>query len=252
MLSVVAVNRISPNFIRVTFGGDDMAGFPVDSASANIKILLPTADQSWDQYLRSLSGVGTRPLKRTYTVREYREQQGEMDVDFALHSNPGPATLWAMTVKPGEQIAVAGPGSVKRINLAGDWFILAGDATALPAISANLTLLPEEARGYVIVELLDKADQQRFTLPENLTVKWLVNTSVDSRSALVDEIKQLTWLDGSPAVWIAGEATTVKQIRHYLIDYRKITADFRYTSGYWHIGHTEDSFQPIKRGQAFN
>jgi len=225
--------------------------FSADCATANIKLLLPTQEQDWSSYLQALQGIGLRPLKRTYTVREFRPQQNEFDVDFVLHDNPGPATRWALGAKVGDQIGIAGPGTLKRVNTNGDWFLLAGDATALPAISANLARLPENARGYAVIELVDSQDQQRLAMPAGIALRWLVNADPAS-TLLADTVMALPWLAGTPAVWVAGETTFVRKLRSYFVKDRQVPQAFRYTSGYWHLGHTEDSFQPIKRSEPFD
>jgi len=120
---------VSPNMRRVTFGGDAMLGFPTDAASANIKLLLPHADQTDDEYHASLMGEGKKPIKRTYTVVEYREAENELDIDFALHENGGPATQFAMNAKADDQVGIAGPSRPKLVDTTADWFLIAGDMT---------------------------------------------------------------------------------------------------------------------------
>ena len=79
--------RLTPNMLRVTFSGEALTGFPTDAASANIKLLLPHENQTEAAYHASLQGEGIKPIKRTYTVVEYRESSNELDIDFALHEH---------------------------------------------------------------------------------------------------------------------------------------------------------------------
>jgi len=69
----------------------------------------------------------------------------ESDVDFALHEICGPATFRALNTKVGDSIMVGGPGPRKLVHPDADWFLLVGDMTALPAISGNIEMLPENA-----------------------------------------------------------------------------------------------------------
>jgi len=138
---VKTTKRLTPNMLRVTFSGDALLGFPVNAASANIKLLLPHADQDEQAYRDSLQGAGIKPVKRTYTVVEYREIENELDIDFALHADAGPATRFAINAQPGDTVGIAGPSSPKLVDAAADWFLIAGDMTALPAIDANIKLL---------------------------------------------------------------------------------------------------------------
>ena len=111
LAEVVCTKHVTPNMLRVTFSGSAMLGFPTDAASANIKLLLPHANQDEASYHASLLGEGVKPIKRTYTVVEYRDAVNELDLDFALHEHSGPATRFAMQAKAGDKVAIAGPSA---------------------------------------------------------------------------------------------------------------------------------------------
>jgi NADPH-dependent ferric siderophore reductase len=105
-LHVIGKQAVSRNMLRVTLGGEGMQAFPDDQAGAYIKLIFPaTAEQP--------------QLMRTYTVRAQREH--EIDVDFVLHDDSGPASLWAGDCQPGDSILVGGPGpaqiAVRRAGL---------------------------------------------------------------------------------------------------------------------------------------
>ena len=57
----------------------------------------------------------------------------------------------------------------------------------------------------------------------------------------------LPWLDGSPAVWVAGESGAVRALRRYFTQERQVDRRRLYASGYWQIGMTEDRHQLEKR-----
>ena len=69
----------------------------------------------------------------------------ELEVDFVLHGD-GPASSWAAQAQPGQALIMAGPGPNYLIDPGADWFLLAGDDAALPAIETILDALPVEAR----------------------------------------------------------------------------------------------------------
>lgn len=240
--------QLTPNMLRVTFSGDELLGFPTDAASANIKFLLPHANQDNEAYRASLQGVGAKPVKRTYTVVDYRENSNELDIDFALHADSGPATLFALNAQPGDTVAIAGPSSAKLVDVTADWFLIAGDMTALPAIEANLKQLPADSAGYVVIEVQEPADQRDFKLPEAIHIQWLINPEPRSgKSNLAEVVKSLPWPEGTPYVWIAGEVSTVRTLREYFAKTKQLAPQHRYTSGYWQIGQDEDAFQLVKR-----
>jgi len=250
---VVRSARLSPNLLRITFGGEAMADYPDGRASANLKLLLPNEGQDEASYLASLAGEGPRPVKRTYTVLDYRADVGELDIDFALHDGPGPATRWALTARPGQRIGITEPGGTKLVDPAAEWFLLAGDMSALPAIEANLRLLPGDATGHVVIEIIDDADRRTLTAPAGMVFRWLVDPRPGTgESALADAVRALPWQAGTPSVWIAGETGAVRELRRWLIEERRLESAQRYTSGYWQRGHDEDSHQQVKRAEPMD
>ena len=176
-LDVIRSAYVTPHMLRVTLGGENIATLPEDQASAYVKLIFPQPAEA-------------RPLMRTYTIRQQRKD--EIDIDFMIHDEAGPASGWAQTTRPGDRILVGGPGARKLINPDADWFVLAGDMTALPAISVNIELLPENARGYAVIEVLDERDIQDLPKPAGFDIHWVVNPKPDSsRSVILERLQQL-------------------------------------------------------------
>ena len=257
---LVAVLRTAcptPNVVRVTFGGDALRDFPAGHESANVKLLLRRDGQDEAAYLAALAGEGERPVKRTYTVLAHRPPDGargpELDVDFALHARPGPATRWALAAAPGDRVGLAGPGAPKRVAPDADWFLFAGDASALPAIEANLRALPREAVGHAVVEVADAADRRALDAPPGIAVRWLVNPDPGApMDPLVDAVQGIGWREGTPAAWIAGETGAVRRLRAWLVHDRALDRAHRHTSGYWQLGLDEDGHQRVKRAEPMD
>ena len=248
--------RPTPNVLRVTFGGDALADFPANRETANVKLLLRRDGQDEGAYLAALEGEGERPIKRTYTVLAHRAPDGtrgaELDVDFALHDAPGPATRWALAAAPGDRIGLAGPGAPKRVDPHADWFLLAGDASALPAIAANLAALDRKATGHALVEVVDPADRRELGAPAGVAVRWIVPDPQAPMRALVAAVKAIEWPPGTPFAWVAGETGAVRELRAWLARERALDGAHRYTGGYWQVGHDEDSHQLIKRAEPMD
>ncbi|HBU97134.1 siderophore-interacting protein, partial [Thalassospira lucentensis] len=55
-LTVIGKKYVTPDMLRVTLGGDGMASFPEDQASAYVKLIFPIEGDEKD-----------RVLRRTYT-----------------------------------------------------------------------------------------------------------------------------------------------------------------------------------------
>ena len=249
ILHVIRSHDITPHMRRVVLGGEDLSNFPEDHESANFKLLIPRPGQA----RIALPPYGDtpehdRPMVRTYTLRHFDKARGEISVDFMLHEPHGPASEWAVNARPGDRIGFAGPGAPKFVDFEADWFLFAGDMSALPAISANIERLPAHARGYAVLEILDPADQQDLPFPEGIKVSWCVNRSPQIASlTLVNAVLAQPWLAGSPAVWVAGESGSVRAVRRYLNEEHQVERGRLYASGYWQIGLTEDRHQMEKR-----
>jgi len=232
-LEVISSRYITPHMLRITLGGEGLQGFPEDQESAYVKLLFE-------------QGAEQRPLMRTYTIRQQRHD--EIDIDFVVHDHPGPAGAWALQAQPGQRIRVGGPGVRKLINPAGDWFLLAGDMTALPAISVNLASLPADAKGCAVIEIASETDRQELACPPDVDIHWVI--SADSNApgqALLDAVTELPWLEGSPSVWCACEFTTMRQLRQLFSKEREVDTKRRYISSYWKHGLSEDQHKVVKR-----
>ncbi len=233
---VIRKSKVTPNMLRVTLGGEGMKTFPEDQASAHVKLMFDNPGQQ-------------KPIRRTYTVRAQRED--EIDIDFVMHDDGGPASRWATNCQPGDRITIGGPGPKKLVDNAADWFLIVGDMTALPAVSVNLEQLPADAHGYAVIEVLSEADIQDLAKPEHVTIHWVVNPHPGSNSnALPDVVTALDWPEGKPSVWAACEFTAMQKLRHYFRNDRGIDKREMYISSYWKLGANEEAHKSVKREDA--
>ena len=232
-LEVIRTADVTPHMKRVTLGGLKATDFPADQASAYFKFLFPREGSD-------------KPLMRTYTIRHQRED--EIDVDFALHEPAGLASHWAMTVQPGERIDIRGPGPKKMVNFEADWFLLVGDMTSMPAISVNLEQLPDNAQGHVVIEVTDNSDIQPLSHPAGMKLHWIIAPTADpSGQRLVEAVKQLPWLEGTPSVWTACEFNSMRALRQHFRETANIPKSHFYISSYWKMGVNEDDHKTVKR-----
>lgn len=239
LLQVIRKEKITPHMLRITLGGDDLHNFPEDQNSAYIKLRLPKENQP-DEY-----------WVRTYTVRDFKPELGELDVDFVLHDIEGPASNWAKQCVAGDTIQVGGPGPKKLLDYSADWFLIAGDMSALPAISANIEGLPEDARGYALIEIINDQDQQEINCPDDFEIIWLTNPTPEKPNGKLQAAMQdIEWLEGEPSIWVAGEISTSLDIRGYLLKTKDVNRKQMYASSYWQIGQSEDGHKISKRKAA--
>src|SRR6185436_13563657 len=89
LLEVVRVNRITPKMVRVTFGGNQLAGYESLGADDDFRVFFPLPGQERPTLpsLGATSGFAwpddaPRPPNREYTPRRYNAAANELDVDF--------------------------------------------------------------------------------------------------------------------------------------------------------------------------
>lgn len=236
---VVSNQLLSPNMRRVQLTGTAIQNYLQDAEGGYIKLIFPKPGQD-------------KPLLRTYTISNLDHSNNTMDVDFVIHKDGGPASLWSEQAQPGDSINIAGPGAAKPVDLSADWFLIAGDMTALPAIRANLKRLPANAKGYLMLEIISEADKQALDidlseLPEQLEVHWLINPNPGITKVLNQGVRSLPWLEGEPAIWLAGELDEVLEGRKHLKAQPNILKGRMYVSSYWQHGMTEDRHKVEKQ-----
>ncbi|HFU0472998.1 TPA: siderophore-interacting protein, partial [Vibrio parahaemolyticus] len=197
-LVVTDTETITPNMQRITLQGEALSHFPRDCEGSYIKLLfndMGGADLS-------ILSEDDRPIMRTYTIRRFHPETSSIEVDFVRHVTQdlqcGFAARWAMAAQKGDTINIVGPGSISNLNTEADWFFMAADMTALPALSAKIRTLPEEAKGYAVISVMSPADIQPLRAPAGMELIWLTEGQ-----ALADSVRELEWLDGNASIWCA-------------------------------------------------
>lgn len=249
-LEIIRIREITPNMKRITLGGNALEGFPEEQEGSYIKLWFPWPGETKvsmpDENLPR--GPGNGPMMRTYTIRKFDPRAKELDIDFALHGDEGPASRWAMYARPGDRITISGPGAGNMVDPDADWFFMVGDMTSLPALTANLNTLPKDACGYFVMEVIHQSDIQDLAGPENIDVHWVINPSPgNENSDLLDKVRQLEFLEGRPSVWAACEFNSMRALRHYFRQEKKVERFHVYASSYWKKGVSEDEHKLIKR-----
>jgi iron complex transport system ATP-binding protein len=207
-VTVSAVQALSPNFRRITFGGYSLRDFGVHGGTLDlrVKLMIPSLAEDGAQlplpvFQMDQSGwyrewlamdPATRGSMRTYTVRQERLDAvyPEIDVDFVMHfdseGNGGPAANWALNAKPGDALTIIGPNNraahcvTAEIYSGIEWrpglaqrVLLAGDETAVPAVSAILESLPAYMSGHAFLEVPEAGDFLDLKSDADVEITWL-------------------------------------------------------------------------------
>lgn len=240
-LVVKQKQNLTPNMIRITLGGDALNGFPLNMESGYVKLV----------FAREASPVPLSPgkkfLTRSYTVRHHDAGKNELVLDFVNHGDNGPASAWGAKCVVGDEIDIAGPGPVKLVDIEADWFFLAGDMTALPALSVNLEKLPADARGHAVIEVVSESDIQSLDVPPGMELHWIVNPHPDQENTiLADAVRECPWLPGRPNVWVASEFSAMRAIKTWFLQEKGVGKTDIYASSYWKIGTTDEGNKKAK------
>lgn len=252
---VAAVSQVTPQMTRVTFG--DLPDFAHIAPDQQVKLFFPRDGQGtpevpqmpadgdvmrWYQAFLAIPEP-ERPWMRSYSVRTHRPAAAEVDIDFVVHGDGGPASRWANQAKPGDVIGLLGP-AVSHLREPGDadWWLLTGDETALPAISALLESFPAGRRALAFIEVADAAEEQKIDFQADVDLRWLHRDGAEPgrSSVLVDAVTGADFPAGVVFAWVAGEASAVRTIRRHLVDDRGVAKKAIAFAGYWRLDRTQD------------
>ncbi|GGT91858.1 siderophore-interacting protein [Streptomyces lateritius] len=267
-LQVDRTRRLGPSLVRVTFTGEDLKAFASGGRDQSLSLFLPHPGQEApvlppldnpDMY--AILGAwrampdDERAVMRSYTVREQRtEPRPEVDIDFALHEDGGPACRWAQHAEAGDKVVVLGPavsantGVRFQLPADADSVLIWADETALPAASAILEWLPAETRAKVYLEVPYSGDRAELATEADATVTWLVRE--EGAPSAVDAVRGAELPGEAPYVWLAGESGSVKALRRHFVNERQLDRRRVTFVGYWRKGLSEDALREAPEDDA--
>jgi NADPH-dependent ferric siderophore reductase len=240
VLTVVSVTDVTPSVRRVVLAGSPAA---VTAAGPTVELLVPRvgdAAPDWPRVAKDGRIVwpqGSHGIAlRSYTARRQDPAAGEVEIDFVLHGD-GPAAAWAAAAAPGDPIGSAGGGSLGE--RAAGYLLLAGDETALPAISRILGEADGSTVGTALVEVAGPAEEQPLIAPPGVTVRWLHRGDVGpgESTLLADAVAALERPEGDDVfAWVGAESATVRAIRADLRGRWGLGRAQHHAIGYWRRG----------------
>jgi NADPH-dependent ferric siderophore reductase len=240
VLTVAAVTQVTPSVRRVLLSGTEAA---VAAAGPTVNVLVPRVGDlapRWPHVARDGRIVwpdGAHGVSlRSYTARRQDPATGEVEMDFVLHGD-GPAAAWAGAAEAGALLGVAGGGALG--DRPAGWLLLAGDETALPAISRILAAAPATTTGVVFVEVAGPDEEQPLPAPSGMTVRWLHRggTPPGESTLLVDAVAGLDRPAGDDLfAWVAAESAAVRTARADLRGRWGLGRAQHHAIGYWRRG----------------
>lgn len=226
--------RLSPHLTRLTFAGEEVAAMKTGGPDQRIKIFFPNEAgepsalpdrPDWYSIYREVEPKLRAPM-RTYTIRHLRAEQQEVDVDFVLHGETGPASRWALHAAPGDRVQMAAPNALYQGAPTGcEWnppadlerLLLIADETALPAVAGildELARLPKPPRTEAHLEIPYADDKIPLTSWPELDIHWLPREGASAGTMMMAAIRR-TWL---PELALAGAAPVATAFAEVDID----------------------------------
>jgi NADPH-dependent ferric siderophore reductase len=220
-LQVASKEHITPRLLRIVFRSDALQGFDSPSPDDHIKIFLRASDNE-------------KPISRDFTPRAWDLEAGTLTIDFALHA-AGPATEWALAAQAGDRLEMGGPRGSTIVPDDFDWYLLIGDATALPSVGRRLETMRAGAPVDVFLLVADSAEQQDFSTTANCNVRWLTcaESSRDNVASLRAALETFHLRAGDGFIWIAAEEFVTRDLYTYFIEKRGHPKEWVKASAYW-------------------
>ncbi|WP_137155295.1 siderophore-interacting protein [Rhizobium sp. FKL33] len=224
-LTVSSVERVTPNMLRITLTGPDLADFPSASPDDHVKVFI--------------TGSDGQPQMRDYTPRRFDRATCELVLDFALHE-AGPATAWALSAAPGDPLTVGGPRGSLVLSSDIKRFLLIGDETALPAIGRRIEEAGSDVDIIVYAAVTGPEEQQTFETEATVSLNWVHRPAEDAASAqrILGVLQDVTIAPGT-YVWIAAEASVARAVRSHLVGTVGYPLAWIKASGYWLLGQAD-------------
>jgi NADPH-dependent ferric siderophore reductase len=240
VLTVVSVTDVTPTVRRVLLRGTPEAAA---AAGPTVHLLVPRVgdpDPQWPEIARDGRIVwpqGSHGVSlRSYTARRQDPRAGTVEIDFVLHGT-GPAAAWAAAAEEGAPLAFAGAAALGDRPAA--TVLLAGDETALPAITRLLAAAPPATRGLALVEVAGPEEEQPVAAPDGVEVRWLHRggTPPGESTLLADAVAALDRPDGDDLfAWVAAESAAVRTVRADLRGRWGLGRAQHHAIGYWRRG----------------
>lgn len=244
MVAEVVSNRpLTPHLRRITLTGPEFDRFGYAGPDQMVRIFLAPApgaelhlpdSAQWWPALQAMPEQ-LRPVVRNYTVRRLDTVRRQMEIDFVLHGDAGPASAWALRAAPGDRIGVLSDGAWYAPPADTDWQLLVGDETALPAIAAIVEALPAQTPAIALVEVGSAAHQIEVRTPAGVSLTWLYrgDTPPGSGDLVLRTLRGLELPTGTPYAFVAGESSMVTSVRRHLCGERGTAKERVYFGGYW-------------------
>ncbi len=178
---------------------------------------------------------------RNFTVRAFRPESAEVDVDFFLHGDLGRASAWAARAQPGATVGYAGVRMHFRHDPEAEWTLLVADETGLPALLAIAESLPAGHPVVAFAEVRDEREHQPVETDAALDLRWLHRgeRGPGTASVIGEAMDALELPAGAGQIWGGGESLSMRRVRD-AVRAGGVPRGQAHVMGYWKHRATPD------------
>lgn len=245
---VLRTEQVTPSMARITLGGEELAGFTAPGPADHVKVFFPdpasgvlTLPDPGSNRPRAASGGGDggggEVILRDYTPYAFRAAGAdgpELDIDFVLHGDNGPASAWAARAQAGDELAIGGPRGSLLPPTGIDSAVIVADESALPAAARWLDALGEiPVTGLFSVDDATTSGYLAGRESESRHLRWFSGT--DREASRAEALRALAINEGT-FVFLAGEASALIPLRRYLRGELGLAKEQVDAHGYWKRG----------------
>lgn len=215
-VSVIEVQELGQNFLRVIFQGEDLSKH--QDAAIHFRLVLPpeTVAPEWPQVapngsVRWPEGENA-PHRPVYTTRTIDHARNQLVMDVFIHEG-GRVTEWARShlqkLRQRRVVGLLGPSGGGLLHA--EKVLMATDETGFPAAARLLENLPNSATGEIILESeYGAVCDYPIKVPSGIKVRWLARSE---GQILGDATCAALPGRAGSKIWFAGERSEAKTVR---------------------------------------
>jgi len=225
--SLLSRTWLTPVYVRVRVAGPELRGFTAPGADDHVRLFLappgsaaPPAPEQWREF-----------DSREYTPVDNDPEAGWIDFDLLVHA-VGTGSEWAASAPLGSVCAIGGPRRSNTVAGEPDALFLAGDETAIPAITRFLRQRRPGMPARVVVEVSQDNVQVPLPVDDATDLTVLVRPG----ESLVETLAGLEATDrpiGNVLAFVAAESVVVPVARELLQERWGIPSEALIVKGYW-------------------
>ena len=207
VLTVKAKAAIGPHLVRITFAAPSLFSDRTYIPSAWFRGWFPDPKGSSTQF------------QRGYTIAAIDTPLQQIAVDFVLHEPSGPASTWARTCAPGDQLPITfygGEDGFRTLDPPPAGYLLLGCMASYPAIQAITAIIQDTHPDLPVHILMEAHDPLDYAMPlptgSTITADWV--DPLPDGQAFVHAIGGQDYTGWY--AWIAGEGRSTRHAKTYL------------------------------------